>query len=93
MVLVLLGPADEDAAVAVQPGVAGLNDPSPGFPVGVVGLEVDLLTASADVRDEALSEPELTDVGVVIAAVQAQPLWPLAGGDRPRDRYRGECVL
>ena len=34
VVLVLLGPADEDAAVAVQPGVGGLHDPPPGAPVG-----------------------------------------------------------
>ena len=36
VVLVLLGPADEDGAVAVQPGVCGLDDPASvlGRPAG-----------------------------------------------------------
>lgn len=74
MVLVLLGPADENPAVAVEPRVTSLGDPSAGLPIGVTGLEVDLLPASADVRHEALGEHQLADVGVVIAAVKAQPL-------------------
>ena len=57
MVLVFLGPADEDSPVAVQPRVARLDDPAAGLPVGVALLEVDLLAATADVRGEvALQE-------------------------------------
>ena len=74
MVLVLLGPADEDAAVAVQPGVTCLDDPPAGFPVGVVGFEIDLFSASTDVGLEALGEHQFADVGVVIAAVETQAL-------------------
>ena len=53
VVLVLLGPADEDPAVAVQPRVAGLDDPAAGPPVGVALLEVDLLAAGTNVCGEA----------------------------------------
>jgi len=52
VVLVLLGPADEDPAVAVQPRVAGLDDPAAGAPVGVALLEVDLLAAGTNMRGE-----------------------------------------
>lgn len=93
MVLVLLGPADEDSAVAVQPGVTCLGDPPAGLEVGVTGLEVDLFSAGADVRLETLGYHQLADVGVVIAAVQAQPLGLLVGGHRARDRDRGEGEL
>jgi len=47
VVLVFLAPADEDAAVSVQPGVGRLDDPSPGAPAGCAGLELDLLAACA----------------------------------------------
>jgi len=49
VVLLLLGPADENPAVAVEPGVTCLDDPAARSPVGVALLEVDLLAASADV--------------------------------------------
>lgn len=49
VVLVFLAPADEDAAVSVQPGVGRLDDPSPGAPAGCAGLELDLLAARSDV--------------------------------------------
>ncbi len=50
MVLVFLGPADEDRAV--EPRVTRLGHSAAWPPVGVAGLEVDLFTASADVRGE-----------------------------------------
>src|SRR6266496_6348892 len=34
VVLVFLAPADEDAAVSVQPGVGRLDDPAAGAPAG-----------------------------------------------------------
>jgi hypothetical protein len=52
VVLVLLGPADEDSPIAVEPRVGGLDDPPAGPPVGVGQLQVDLLAAAADVRGE-----------------------------------------
>jgi hypothetical protein len=90
VVLWLLGPADEDSAVAVQPGVTRLGDPPPGLEAGVTGFEIDLFSASADVWLEALGEHQFADVGVVVAAVKTQPLWLLAGGGRACDRDRGE---
>jgi hypothetical protein len=68
--------------------VTCLGDPPPCLPVGVAGLEVDLFSAGADVWLKPLLEHELADVGVVVAAVKAQPLGLLGGRDRPRDRDR-----
>ena len=93
MVLVLLGPADEDAAVAVQPGVAGLDDPAACFPLGVVGLEVDLLAARADVRRELVVADQLADLSVVICLVQTDALRLLRGRFGARDRDRVERAL
>ena len=62
MVLLLLGPADEDAAVAVEPGVAGLGDPAARPPVGVELLQVDLLAASSDVRRQVVVAEQLADL-------------------------------
>ena len=88
MVLVFLAPADEQAAVAVQPGVGCFDDPSSRAPAGGVELERDLLAARADVRREAVLAGEFVDRGRVVAAVQAEPLRLLAGrfGSCDRDR-------
>ena len=50
MVVVLLRPADQQGAVAVEPGVAGLDDPAACLPAGHAGLQLDLFAAAADVR-------------------------------------------
>jgi len=42
VVLVLLRPADQERPVAVQPGVAGLDDPATGAPAGGAQLGLDL---------------------------------------------------
>lgn len=88
MVLVLLGPADEYPAVAIQPGVAGLDDPAACFPLGVAGLQLDLLAACADVRREPVVANQLTDFSVVICPVQADALRMLGGRLRALDRDR-----
>ena len=93
MVLVLLGPADEDPAVAVHPGVARLDDPAAGFPLGVVGLQVDLLAACTDVRRELVAAEQLADLGVVVRLVQADALRLLRGRFGPLDRDRVERAL
>ena len=49
VVLGLLGPADQQRTVAVEPGVTGFDHPAVRLPVGVAGLEIDLLAAAADV--------------------------------------------
>ncbi len=90
MVLVLLGPADEDAAIAVQPGVGGLNDPASGAPARRVDLLSDLLAACTDVRAEVILADQLTDLDVVICLVQADALWVLWGRLWSLDRDRVE---
>lgn len=90
MVLLLLGPADENRSVAVEPGVAGLDDPAPRSPVGVVSLQLDLLATSADVGAEALGEDGLADALVVIASVQAKTLGAILDGNRASDWNRLE---
>src|SRR5665811_1742807 len=65
VVLGFLRPADEQGAVAVQPGVAGFDDPAPGAPAGGPELELDLLAAAADVRCEPVPGEQLATLGVV----------------------------
>jgi hypothetical protein len=93
VVLVLLGPADEDRAVAVQPGVAGLNDPASGAPSGGAKLVLDLLAAGADVRCQLVVIDQIADFGVVVGLVQADALRLLGGRLRALDRDRVERRL
>lgn len=93
VVVVLLRPADEKRPVAVEPGVAGFDDPAACPPAGRAELESDLLAASSDVRGEAARDREFVHPGVVVAAVEAQPLRPLGARLWPLDRDRGEGRL
>jgi hypothetical protein len=88
MVLVLLAPADEDAAVSVHPGVAGLDDPAAGFPARGLDLFGDLFATRADVRRQVVGSDGLADFLVVIGPVQAEALRLLRGwlGSLDRDR-------
>lgn len=88
MVLILLGPADEDSAVAVHPGVTGLNDPAPGAPTGCAGLQRELLATATNMRCETVFRRGLTNAVEVVAAIQAQPLRLLGRGLGPLDRDR-----
>ena len=74
VVLVSFAPADEDAAVAVQPGVGRFDDPAAGAPAGCAGLEFDLFAARADVRRVAVLDRERVHRRRVVAAVERQPL-------------------
>ncbi len=73
--------------------MAGLDDPAACFPLGVVGLEVDLFAACADVRRELVINDQLADLGVVIRLVQADTLRLLRGRLGPLDRDRVERAL
>jgi hypothetical protein len=53
VVLGLLAPADQDRAVAVEPGVGGLDDPASGTVAGVAALVFAFVATRADVRPEA----------------------------------------
>ena len=88
VVLVLLGPADEDRAIAVQPGVAGLDDPASRAPAGGAELVLDLLAAGADVRGQLVVIDQLANFGVVVGLVQADALRLLFGRRRALDRDR-----
>jgi hypothetical protein len=93
VVLVLLGPADEDAAVAIQPGVASLDHPATGTPAGDANLFGDLLATSTDVRRQLVGGDQLADLGVVICLVQADALRLLWGRLGALDRDRVERAL
>jgi hypothetical protein len=88
VVVVLLGPADEDRAVAVQPRVAGLHHPPSGAPSGGLRLVLDLLAAGSDVRRELVLGDGLARLGVVVGLVQADALRRLGRGVGPVDRDR-----
>ena len=90
VVLVFLRPADQERSVAVEPGVAGLDDPAAGAPARGAKLEVDLFSASVDVRCELARGDEVADDRVVERAVEAQPLRPALARLRPLDRDRVE---
>ena len=93
MVLVLLGPANQDRPVAVEPGMTGLHDPAARSPVGVVFLEVDLLAASADVWCEFAILEQVADDREVVGLVEADALRTLLGGFGALDRDRVERLL
>jgi len=88
-----LRPADQDRAVAVEPGVACLGDPAACFPVGLAGLELDLFAAGADVRRQCVVLGEAADFGVVVGLVETEALGRFRGRDRTLDRDRVESAL
>ena len=90
VVLVFLAPADEDAAVSVQPGVGCFDDPAAGAPAGHLELEFDLLAARPDVRRVAVPEREGVHRWRVVGAVETEALRALACRLGPLDRDRVE---
>ena len=87
---VFLRPADQQRPVAVEPGVAGLDDPAAGAPTRGVQLQLDLFAARADMRRVAALGDELADRLVVVAAVETQPLRLFGCRLGPLDRDRVE---
>jgi hypothetical protein len=74
VVLGFLRPADQERAVAVEPGVAGLDDPTSGTPSGCGSFELELVGAATDVGGVAAAGRELVDPWVGVAAVEAEAL-------------------
>src|SRR5438034_5933779 len=72
VVLGFLRPADQECAVAVEPGVAGFDDPAPRAPSRSGSFELALIGAPADVGGVAAAGCEVVDPGVGVAAVQAE---------------------
>lgn len=75
----------------LSPGMAGFDDPAPRPPAGSTELALDLLAAAADVGREAAPAGEFVHPGVVVAAVEAQPLRPFGARLWPFDRDRVEA--
>ena len=93
MVLILLGPANEDRAVAVQPRVTGLDHPAAGLPVGAHGLEVNLFLAGADVRRQLVLGDQLAGLAVIVGLIQADALRRLGGRLGPLNGDGVKCAL
>jgi hypothetical protein len=74
VVVGFLRPADQEGAVAVEPGVARLDDPAPGAPSRCGSFEFELLSAATDVGGVAAAGRELVDPRVGVAAVEAEGL-------------------
>jgi hypothetical protein len=90
VVLGFLRPADQERAVAVEPGVAGLDDPAAGAPSRAAAFQLELVVAAADVGRVAAAGRQLVDPWVGVAAVEAQSLRTV-GRQRSVDRDRVEC--
>ena len=74
VVLGFLRPADQEGAVAVEPGVAGLDDPASGAPSWDRSFELELVAAATDVGGVAAIGRELVNPRVGVAAVEAEAL-------------------
>ena len=74
VVLGFLRPADQECAVAVEPGVAGFDDPAPGAPSRSGSFQLELVSAAADVGGVTAAGCEVGDPGVGVAAVETEAL-------------------
>jgi len=91
VVLGFFRPADQEGAVAVEPGVAGLDDPASRAPAGTGAFQFEFVAAPTDVRCEAATGRELGDPRIGVAAVETEALRMLGGRLGPEDRHRVEC--
>ena len=73
--------------------MTGLNDPSPGSPVGIVLLELDLLAASANMWCEGTVFEQFADDREIVGLVQAEALGVSLGWFGTLDRDRVERRL
>ena len=73
--------------------MAGFDDPASGAPAGSTDLLGELLAAGTDVRRQLVAVDQLTDFGVVIGLVQADPLRLPLGRLRALDRDRVQRSL
>src|SRR5262249_55560224 len=83
VVLGLLAPADEHAAVAVHPAVRPLHHPPPRLGPRPPLQLLRLLAPRPDVRREAELLGDVPHLVVVVALIQAQPLRLVGAGPRP----------
>src|ERR671932_2939111 len=78
----LLGPADQDGAKAVQPGMRPLHHPAPGLGPSMT-FGPGFLAPTAQVQGEAELVRQGTRLLVVEALVEAEVLGPTPGRYRP----------
>src|SRR3954470_19070090 len=81
----LLGPTDQDAAEAVEPGVCSLDYPAARFGAGMT-FGMGFLATGAQMQGEAEGRGQGTRFIIVEALVEAEVLWPAAGRLGPLDR-------
>ena len=74
VVLGFLRPADQECPVAVEPGVAGFDDPAPGAPSRSGSFQLEFVAAAADVGGVTAAGREVADPRVGVAAVEAEAL-------------------
>ena len=86
VVLGFLRPADQEGAVAVEPGVTGLDDPAAGAPSRDRSFQLELVAAATDVSAVTAAGQELVDPGVGVAAVEAEALRVVGRRLGPSDR-------
>src|ERR687885_2020326 len=81
-----LGPADQDGAEAVEPGMCALHHPPPRLGTGMP-LGPGLLTTGAQMQGEAELRGEGARLGIVEALVEAEVLRgaPCRSGSLDRD--------
>ena len=91
VVLGFLRPADQECSVAVEPGVAGLDDPASGAPSRCGSFELEFVGAAADVGGVAATGGEVVDPGIGVAAIETQALRILGRRVGPCDRDGVEC--
>src|SRR5512132_841616 len=80
----LLGPADQDRAEPVQPGMGALHYPAPRLGSGMT-LGPDLLATRAQVQGEAERRGQGARLVIVEALIQAEVLRPTTGRFGPLD--------
>jgi hypothetical protein len=85
-----LRPADQEGTVAVEPGVAGLDDPAAGAPTRDGSFQLELVAAATDVGAVAVTGREFVDPRVGVTTVEAQGLRVVGRWIGPPDRDRVE---
>ena len=90
VVLGFFRPADQQRAVAVEPGVAGLDHPTAGAPSRAGAFQLELVAAATDVRRVTAAGSELSDPRVGVAAVETETVRTLGRRLGPIDRDRVE---
>ena len=82
--------AHQQLAKAVEPTVADLHDPAPGFPAGMPLLSPDLLRATGHMRNVAVALDDLQRRLATISGVQAQMLGATLSGNLALDHDGGQ---